>query len=162
MIRQALLTKEDIRKFIFDAISEYGTNQILNRADFCNYFHISFYQLDKYLDMGYALGRLNLKSVYITDGTVTKKISPMELEHYISKGWHQGKDNAASANIAKSRVQYTYTYDSHRFDSCKDILVYLKDNGYPCISLSSVINIAEGGFVEKYTDLCGKITRVHV
>jgi hypothetical protein len=52
MIRQALLTKEDIRKFIFDAISEYGTNQILNRADFCNYFHISFYQLDKYLDMG--------------------------------------------------------------------------------------------------------------
>lgn len=123
---------------------------------------VSDVDVDKYLAMGYVLGRLNLKSVYITNGTVTKKISPTELEHYISMGWHQGKDNTASANIAKSRVQYTYTYDSHQFDSCKDILVYLKDNGYPCISLSSVIKIAAGGFVERYADLCGKITRVHV
>jgi hypothetical protein len=51
-MKKALLTKEDIRQFIFDAICEYGTNQILNRADFCDYFNISIYQLNKYLDMG--------------------------------------------------------------------------------------------------------------
>ena len=52
MTRKALLTKEDVRQFIFDAICEYGRNQILNRADFCKYFNITFYQLDKYLEMG--------------------------------------------------------------------------------------------------------------
>jgi len=48
----ALLTKEDIRKFIFDAILQYGENKILNRKDFCNYFNISFYELNQFLDKG--------------------------------------------------------------------------------------------------------------
>lgn len=48
----ALLTKEDIRKFIFDAIYQFGNNMILNRSEMRDYFNITEYQLDKYLDMG--------------------------------------------------------------------------------------------------------------
>lgn len=49
----ALLTKEDIRAFIFDAIAQYGTNKIVNRAGVKEYFNISEYQLDKYIAMGF-------------------------------------------------------------------------------------------------------------
>lgn len=48
----ALLTKQDIRNFIFDAILQYGENKILNRKQFCAYFDISFYELKQYLEKG--------------------------------------------------------------------------------------------------------------
>lgn len=49
---KALLTKEDIRQFIFDAIAQFGTNKIVNRAEMREYFNITEYQLDKYLEQG--------------------------------------------------------------------------------------------------------------
>lgn len=51
-MRKALITKQDIRQFIFDAIYEHGNNQVLDRKEFCDYFNISFYQLNQYLEKG--------------------------------------------------------------------------------------------------------------
>ena len=51
-MRKALLTKKDIKNFIFDAIYEYCGNQLLCRKDFCEYFNITFPKLNKYLELG--------------------------------------------------------------------------------------------------------------
>lgn len=49
---KALITKEDIKQFIFDALYQYGQNKVLNRIEMCKYFNITFYQLDKFLEQG--------------------------------------------------------------------------------------------------------------
>ena len=49
---KALITKNEIRQFIFDAINEYGRNQVVNRAEIRNILNISEYELDQYLDKG--------------------------------------------------------------------------------------------------------------
>lgn len=51
-MKRALITKSEIRKFIFDAISQFGTNQILSRIEMRDYFGISEYQLDQYIAAG--------------------------------------------------------------------------------------------------------------
>lgn len=119
-------------------------------------------ELNNYMSLGYKVGRLNDKSIYVTDGVQTKKISENELPHYESLGWHRGKDVRSTKNIAKSHLQYLYTFDSCQFTSCKDILAYLQLHGYPTISLGSVIKLAAGGYVAKYADLVGAIVREHL
>lgn len=53
MTKQALLTVEDVKNFIFQAIMEQGTpDGILTRTQMKNYFGISEYNLDTYLEMG--------------------------------------------------------------------------------------------------------------
>lgn len=49
---KALITKNEIRQFIFDAINEHGRNQVVNRAEIRNILNISEYELDQYLDKG--------------------------------------------------------------------------------------------------------------
>ncbi len=51
-MEKALITKEDIKQFIFDAIYKYGNNQVLDRKSFCAYFNITFYELNNYLKQG--------------------------------------------------------------------------------------------------------------
>lgn len=51
-MNKALITKSEIRQFIFDAINEYGRNQVLSRIDFLKYFNLTEYELNKYLDKG--------------------------------------------------------------------------------------------------------------
>ena len=51
-MNKALITKNEIRQFIFDAINEHGRNQVLNRSEMREYFNITEYELDKYLDKG--------------------------------------------------------------------------------------------------------------
>lgn len=48
----ALLTKEDIRKFIFDAICKYGNNKLLDCLGMMEYFKINRQQLNKYIQQG--------------------------------------------------------------------------------------------------------------
>ena len=115
--------------------------------------------LDDYISQGWNLGRLNIRSVYMTDGIQTKKVSASEVAEYELSGWYLGKDPITTANINKSKIQYIYTYDSMEFTSCKSLFVYLQSHGYPCISLSSVIKLASGGIVNRYSDLCNKILR---
>jgi len=51
-MNKALITKNEIREFIFDAINEHGRNQVLSRIDFLKYFNLTEYELNKYLDKG--------------------------------------------------------------------------------------------------------------
>lgn len=48
----ALLTKEDIRKFIFEAMCEHGNNEVLTRIQFKQRFNLTEYQLLNYLEQG--------------------------------------------------------------------------------------------------------------
>lgn len=51
-MKRAIITKEDIRQFIYDAICDFGNNKVVNRDGFCEMFNCSYYQLNKYLAMG--------------------------------------------------------------------------------------------------------------
>lgn len=65
---KALITKNEIRQFIFDAINEYGRNQVVNRAEIRNILNISEYELDQYLDKGLPwIGRPTRKKFNVNE-----------------------------------------------------------------------------------------------
>lgn len=49
---KALITKDEIRQFIFDAICEHGRNQVVSRAEIRDILEISDYQLKSYMEKG--------------------------------------------------------------------------------------------------------------
>ena len=51
-MKRALITKQDIKEFIFDAICELRETQIVNRAEICKALNITEYQLKLYLQQG--------------------------------------------------------------------------------------------------------------
>lgn len=51
-MKRALITKQDIKEFIFDAICELRETQIVNRAGICKALNITEYQLKLYLQQG--------------------------------------------------------------------------------------------------------------
>jgi hypothetical protein len=65
---KALITKNEIRQFIFDAINEHGRNQVVNRAEIRNILNISEYELDQYLDKGLPwIGRPTRKKFNVNE-----------------------------------------------------------------------------------------------
>lgn len=65
---KALLTVQDVKNFIYDAILERTKDGILNRKQMRAYFGISEFQLDKYLEMGLPwFGKVHRKHFKIHD-----------------------------------------------------------------------------------------------
>lgn len=109
---------------------------------------------------GWHQGRLSCKDVYIYRGVESKKITPNELDYYLSLGWKQGRPESAKENIQKSRRSYTYYYDGIRFERAVDVSNYLNVHGYPEIVSSTITAMLSKGRSEKYSDILGKLYRV--
>lgn len=118
--------------------------------------------VQKYLISGFCYGRLNAKNLYINKDGVTKKIREDELDLYLSNWWKKGKDFQTTRTISESHRKYVYTYGDFQCYSCKELMIYLQHNGYPSISLSSVINIASGKSVKRYESLTSSIQRTPI
>ena len=87
-----------------------------------------------------------------------RKIRPSEVDYYLSLGWSIGRSETCSANIRKSKQVIEYLYLGNVFHSAKELVMYLRKNGYPEIVQGSVWNIVNGRIVRKYAELSSLIT----
>lgn len=116
-------------------------------------------KLSEYLSIGYVIGRLNTKSIYLTKCGNTIKVSKYELDTYLSDGWVRGFSNDRCENIKRSKQKFIYTYKGNIFASGKALALYLRNNGYPKIVQGTINLICSGKPVQAYPELSIDILR---
>jgi hypothetical protein len=107
----------------------------------------------------YSIGRLD-DVVYMFLNEDTIRVHRSDVDDYIKKGYLIGKSKNILDNISKSLQKEYWIYNDVKMCSARQLTEYLKNNGYPDIVKSTVVNIANGKYVKKYEDLCGNIYRV--
>ena len=90
------------------------------------------------------------------------KISKTDISKYKLLGYIEGRDNTCCKNISQSRRLFIWRLDGieHEFATAKELTSFMKNNGYPTISVATVQNIANGKTVKSYSNLTGKIQKI--
>ena len=112
-------------------------------------------------DNSYIIGRLP-DIVYMNKDSKSIKIHSSEINDYIQQGFVPGKDDSICNNISKSRQHSAWFYDDIEFSTSGMLTEYLRKHGFPEITYSTVVNIANGKVVKKYSDLSNHLTRVYL
>lgn len=110
-------------------------------------------------DSSYVIGRLP-DMIYMYKNNDTIKIHKSEMDKYLSEGYVIGKSKKLCENIAKSRRHSLWYYKDLEFPTSDLLTEYLRVNGYPEITYSTVVNICNGELVKKYKNLCPFLKRV--
>ena len=110
-------------------------------------------------DSSYVIGRLP-DMIYMYRDNDTIKIHKSEMDKYLSEGYVIGKSKKLCENIAKSRRHNLWYYKDLEFPTSDLLTEYLRVNGYPEITYSTVVNICNGELVKKYKNLCPFLRRV--
>ena len=98
--------------------------------------------------------------IYMTNNTDTIKVHKSEIPTYINKGYYIGKATIIGNNISKSRRHWKWMYKDLEFETAAKLADYLRDNGYPKIANSTVVNIANGKVIEIYKELSSYVQRI--
>ena len=121
------------------------------------------YEYEEFLkkDNSYVIGRLpDMVYMYLNDKTI--KVSKGDMNEYLSKGYKIGKSKSIADNIAKSRRHSVWYFNDLKFPTANELTNYLKSNGYPNITKSTVVNIGNGKLIKTYSDICPLIKRVYL
>ena len=115
-----------------------------------------------YEAQGYTVGRLNLKTIYLTKDGTTIKVCESAVDSYLLEGWCRGFSEDRYNNIRKSKQKYIYIYKGITFTSGKALAIHLRDNGYPKIVQGTVNSICTGHTIAAYPELSIEIQRKSV
>lgn len=125
----------------------------------CDEHWIDATNLEKYLSSGYVIGRSNTKSIYVSKGDITIKITETELDSCLSDGWTRGFATERYRNLSKAQQKFIYTYKGNVFNTGKELANYLRGHGYPKIVQGTINNICQGKTVLAYPELSTEIKR---
>lgn len=109
----------------------------------------------------------NYGKVIYHKGNQQKYIKPDEIEQYELNGWKKGmreevkkdisKKNKGRKKIKPNKNAIKYIYNNNIFYGWRKLAAYLKENGYPTISESTIHKLSNNISVQGYEDLLGKI-----
>lgn len=109
---------------------------------------------------GYVRGRIcNYK--YMHKDGASRRINVTNIEDMIKDGWQLGRGSQVSSSMSKSLRKYTYIVYGNQFESCSLACAWLRANGWPNISQSTVENLARNRISEHsaYAQLRGNVCR---
>lgn len=110
----------------------------------------------------------NYGCVIYHKGDQQKYIKPDEVEKYESDGWEKGmlqsiKNSISQKNKGRkfttpNKNSIEYLYENNIYYGWRRLAAFLKENGYPKISETSIVKLAKGLRVRGYNELYKKIT----
>ena len=123
-------------------------------------FLICSAQLEEFQKNGYVKGRLP-DTIYVHKDNKSIRIRQKDLYEYMKNGYLQGKDDNIRKNLRTGQLHYIWYFDDLAFEDCNQVTWYLREHGYPKIAFSTVTGIARGLTFEKYSELSGRIRKIH-
>ena len=112
-------------------------------------------------DNSFVKGRIPDR-IYVNKDGNSIIINKEDLDKYLIDGYSVGKDINICNNICKSRQMGYWIYNNIKFNTAKELVIYLNSHGYPNIVKSTVVNIGNGKIVKSYKELTNKITRIPI
>lgn len=112
-------------------------------------------------DNSFVKGRIPDR-IYVNKDGNSIIINKEDLDKYLIDGYSVGKDINICNNICKSRQMGYWIYNNIKFNTAKELVVYLNSHGYPNIVKSTVVNIGNGKIVKSYKELTNKIIRIPI
>lgn len=116
-------------------------------------------QREEYYNNGYVKGRLP-DTVYMNKDGKSIRVKKHQVYDYIKEGYSLGKDETILNNNSISHQHHIWYYGSMEFASSRELTEYLRSNGYPDITYSTVTGIARGHKYEKYSELSERIRKI--
>ena len=114
---------------------------------------------DEYVIFNDLLFESNGRSTQI-DHIVVSPYGVFVIETKGYKGWILGGGDEVGKSISKARRNFVWKYRELEFESSTDLTEYLKQHGYPKISMSTVTGLARGGKYTTYQELMGTISKI--
>lgn len=154
------IISEDAKARLSKSLCEtYANSDRLWVHNECNERWIDTNDLENYLSSGYAVGRRNIKNIYVSKDDITIKITETDFDFYLSQGWVRGFDTMRYKNLSKAKQKFIYTYKGEVFNTGKELANYLRGHGYPKIVQGTINNICQGKTVLAYPELSTEIKR---
>lgn len=110
---------------------------------------------------GFHAGRLSGHYKYMYNSEKCIRVRLDAVSDFQKNGWKLGRGECIGVSIQKAKLKFVYFVDDNMFETSRDAAEFLKSNGYPDISQTTVENISRNKLPtkSKYTSLIGRICR---
>ena len=131
-LKQSNILKDEYKKGNIKCVYATKGKKLIYKNDTCKYINTN--ELDKYLNDGWELGRLNKNTntrIWIYKNNQTKWIDLPELDKYIKDGWHSGRMADANITITNGKVDITVSLDEFnlKYKNDKNWKIGTKNHG---------------------------------